>query len=148
MSFEQGKLYRYLNSDGWNRTIFSTNKLNVTDVIDLRNKTIGEVERDSIILILEALAQTAALLTAWNPEGKKVSQQENIKAMESLELALNEMKLPFLPASGSDPKGAWKEESYLILGIALDQAESLGRQFQQNAFVWIETGHAPRLVWP
>jgi hypothetical protein len=30
----------------------------------------------------------------------------------------------------------------------LDQAESLGRQFQQNAFVWIETGHAPRLVWP
>ena len=63
MSFEQGKLYRYLNSDGWNRTIFSTNKLNVTDVIDLRNKTIGEVERDSIILILEALAQTAALLT-------------------------------------------------------------------------------------
>lgn len=55
MSFEQGKLYRYLNSDGWNRTIFSTNKLNVTDVIDLRNKTIGEVERDSIILILEAL---------------------------------------------------------------------------------------------
>ena len=109
---------------------------------------IGENNEHLDKLLMRNGSQTAALLTAWNPEGKKVSQQENLKAMESLELALNEMKLPFLPGMGSDPKGAWKEESYLILGIALDQAESLGRQFQQNAFVWIEIGHGPRLVWP
>ena len=109
---------------------------------------ISENNQEVDSLLLRHGYQTAALLTACNPKGRKVSQNENIKAMESLELALNEMKLPFLPALGSDPKGAWKEESYLILGVALDQAESLGRQFQQNAFVWIEAGHAPRLVWP
>lgn len=109
---------------------------------------IGENNQELDSLLLKHGHQTAALLTACNPKGRKVSQNENLKAMESLELALKEMKLPFLPALGSDPKGAWKEESYLILGVALDQAESLGRQFQQNAFVWIETGHAPRLVWP
>ena len=109
---------------------------------------IGEMKQGLEDLFVNEAIETAALITACNPKGIKQGHHENQRAMEDLKFSLNEMKLPFLPALGSDPKGAWKEESYLILGIALDQAENLGRQFQQNAFVWIETGHAPSLVWP
>jgi Protein of unknown function (DUF3293) len=109
---------------------------------------IGEMNQGLEDLLVNEAFETAALITACNPKGIKQCHHENQRAMEDLKFSLNEMKLPFLQALGSDPKGAWKEESYLILGIALDQAETLGRQFQQNAFVWIETGHAPSLVWP
>jgi hypothetical protein len=109
---------------------------------------IGEMNQGLEDLLVNEAFETAALITACNPKGIKQGHHENQRAMEDLKFSLNEMKLPFLQALGSDPKGAWKEESYLILGIALEQAETLGRQFQQNAFVWIETGHAPSLVWP
>jgi hypothetical protein len=109
---------------------------------------IGEMSQGLEGLFVNQAFETAALITACNPKGINQGHHENQRAMEDLKVSLNEMKLPFHPGLGSDSKGAWKEESYLILGIALDQAETLGRQFQQNAFVWIETGHAPRLVWP
>ena len=109
---------------------------------------IGELNQGLEKLLVDEAVETAALITACNQKGIKHGHDENHGAMEDLKFSLNERKLPFLPAAGSDPKGAWKEESYFILGITKDEAEALGRQFQQNAFVWIETGHAPRLVWP
>ena len=89
----------------------------------------------------------AALITAWNPQGKMCEIKANHQANQSLELAIQEMGLPYYLGSGSDPKGAWKEDSYLVMGIGLSKASELGDAYQQNAIVWINKGEAPSLIW-
>ncbi|MFM6921722.1 MAG: DUF3293 domain-containing protein, partial [Polynucleobacter victoriensis] len=89
----------------------------------------------------------AALITAWNPQGKMCEIKANHQANHSLELEIQEMRLPYYLGSGSDPKGAWKEDSYLVMGIGLSQARELGDAYQQNAIVWINKGDAASLIW-
>ncbi|MFM8152809.1 MAG: DUF3293 domain-containing protein [Polynucleobacter victoriensis] len=89
----------------------------------------------------------AALITAWNPQGKMCEIKANHQANQSLELAIQEMGLPYYFGFGSDPKGAWKEDSYLVMGIGLSKARELGDAYQQNAIVWINKGEAPSLIW-
>ena len=89
----------------------------------------------------------AALITAWNPQGKMCEIKANHQANQSLELAIQEMGLPYYFGFGNDPKGAWKEDSYLVMGIGLSKASELGDAYQQNAIVWINKGEAPSLIW-
>jgi Protein of unknown function (DUF3293) len=50
-------------------------------------------------------------------------------------------------AHEADPTGKWPPEpSRLVLGIDLDTAGSLGRQFRQNGIVWVSANAVPTLV--
>jgi putative PIN family toxin of toxin-antitoxin system len=54
---------------------------------------------------------------------------------------------PWLEGEGRDPEGRWvAEPSLLVLGIAREEAQALGRQLEQNAIVFVEKGRAPELV--
>lgn len=86
-------------------------------------------------------------ITACNPWGKNQAEKFNQEKMAELEQDLIKTELPYLPAVGSDCEGTWKEESFLILGIDRQDACHLGRQYQQNAIVWIVKERAPELIW-
>tara|TARA_B100000214_G_C23938884_1_gene614631 strand:+ start:1351 stop:1539 length:189 start_codon:yes stop_codon:yes gene_type:complete len=46
-----------------------------------------------------------------------------------------------------DPTKFWKDEqNFLILGISLEKSIEIGNLFKQNALIWCELGHAPKLI--
>jgi len=108
---------------------------------------IGEHNQNLDVLLEKNRVDMAALITASNPQGKMSEIEENNQANHSLKLAIQEMGLPYYLGSGSDPKGGWKEDSYLVMGTGLSKARELGDAYQQNAIVWINKGEAPSLIW-
>ena len=89
----------------------------------------------------------ACLITAFNPLGRLVSFDENAKANRLLEDEIVATGLPYFLGQGSDPKGEWKEDSYLVMGISLEKAQEIGNLYQQNAIVWINKDGLPALEW-
>lgn len=94
-----------------------------------------------------ARKDSAAFLTAFNPGGQRRSDQDNEAAQVQLERALEEKPYGCYPGEGRDPQGRWSAEpSLLVIGIPRDEAEALGREFEQNAIVYVARGSAPELV--
>jgi hypothetical protein len=91
--------------------------------------------------------QTAAFVTAWNPHSGKRSERENLEANGRLQADLMKVSIAVLQGYGQGDDGQWPAEpSFLALGIAKDDAKALGRQYQQNAILWIGSGSLPELV--
>ncbi|MAS82184.1 MAG: hypothetical protein CMF45_05805 [Legionellales bacterium] len=91
-------------------------------------------------LKLEALMQKlnvehCVLVTAYNPLGKKISNEENeIRHQRLRDDIYGNWK--FLEGDGLDPTAIWKpEKSLFIVGIKLDVARELSRKHEQLAFV-------------
>ena len=90
----------------------------------------------------------SALLTAFNPQSERLADDLNQSRQHSLLKRLRSMGLNTCPAINSDPKGVWPdEESVLVFGIERHDAETLARQFQQKAFLWIGDDWRPQLIW-
>jgi putative PIN family toxin of toxin-antitoxin system len=125
------------------------------ELIDAYENTLYAIEGGPVLRIgepsaaLEELleahgAASAAFVTAANPRGAPRSHAANDAAMAALRAAL---AWPFLPGEGRDPQGRWSAEpSLLVLDIAREAAEALGRRFDQNAIVFVAKGAAPELV--
>jgi len=108
---------------------------------------IGRLDAALDDLLDRHAARTAALVTAFNPESVVLPIADNKRRHDELLVALKQRGIAALPAEGRDPKGSWlAETSYLVLSITLTEAQALGRQFAQNAIVFIERQSAPRLV--
>jgi hypothetical protein len=90
---------------------------------------------------------SACFITASNPNGQRIDEQENESRMKELETLILEKQLPHYFGQGGDPKGAWIEKSLLVMGIELAEADQLARHFEQNAIVWFQRGLAPSLRW-
>lgn len=91
--------------------------------------------------------QCAVFITACNPGSQPHSPAANQAAQARLREELNRHAEQVIEGSSSDPSGAWPAEpSLLALGVELDVAQALGRQFGQNALVWAGADAIPRLI--
>lgn len=89
----------------------------------------------------------AAFITADNPGSVRVSTEKNRQARQVLLRELEQMGLPFYLGVGEDPSGRWPgEESFLVLGITLEDAKNLANRFGQNALLWSGPDGIPRLI--
>jgi hypothetical protein len=101
---------------------------------------VGEVSHALAALMRVHKAQTAAIITAYNPYSEIQPSAENERMQAALVAELKAMAVVCFDAIGSDPEGEWEPEaSTLALGINLVDAERLADQFGQNAFIWINT---------
>jgi hypothetical protein len=92
-------------------------------------------------------AVCAAFVTACNPHGRKIDEAANAVRQAELERELNLRGLGHLDGEGGHPAGGWPAEaSFLVLGIALEEAKELGRRYRQNAVVWCGADAVPELV--
>ncbi len=120
-----------------------------------------QVETDQVTLVLhidehspdlEALMQVAtvdcaAYITADNPFSSVVSDADNAAARQRLQARLNAEGWRCLPGLGIDPTGDHPgEHSLLVLGISLDDAIKVGREFDQRAILTIAADAIPRLL--
>ena len=108
---------------------------------------IGEPNPVLDSLLDEDGAETAAYLTAANPNGELQDAAANELSCAALHQALADAGYSCYAGEGRDPKGKWPAEpSVLAVGISRREAMLLGRSYEQNAIVFIERGKAPELV--
>ena len=89
-----------------------------------------------------------AFLTACNPGARRLGASENRVRSNALRISLRRRGFLFLEGRGGSDAGDWPEEaSFLVVGIALSEAEQLRRRFGQDAFVTGLRGGLARL-WP
>jgi len=108
---------------------------------------IGERNDDLDDLLDAEGVETAAFLTAANPNGILQGKTENELSRAALHQVLADAGYVCYVGEGRDPEDDWPAEpSVLALGISRHEAEVIGRSYEQNAIVFIERGTAPELV--
>ncbi len=96
--------------------------------------------------LAQVRAETAAVITAYNPYSEACDAEENRTAHAALKEILKAMGLATLPCDGSDPGGRWPtEHGWLVPGIGKAALRGLATVFGQNAVLWIEADGVPRL---
>jgi len=108
---------------------------------------VGEMNLDLKEVYEDQKVNSAAFITACNPFSNMLSNEENSQRMELLKADIAVMSLKMLCGIGESASGNWLEPSLLVLGIALEQAQCLGRKYQQNAIIWCGSDAVPRLEW-
>ena len=88
----------------------------------------------------------AAFITACNPFSRKLDEAANAARQSELTKELTQRSLSFIEGEGRHPSGEWTEPGYLVLGLSLDEARALGRQYEQNAVVWCGADAVPELA--
>jgi hypothetical protein len=98
-------------------------------------------------LLIEHRSREWAYLTAYNPASCRLPEEENARRQRELVDAVRDRGLAFLDGEGTGEDTGWPPEpSVLILGIGLEDARALGRQFGQLAIVAGRIGERARLV--
>ena len=88
-----------------------------------------------------------AFLTAFNPLGTQKSDIANDLAHAQLATVLTDLGLESIEGSGSEVGSHWPaEKSLFALGLSREGAVSIGRQFDQDAIVWVGDSAVPELV--
>ncbi|MBA4141855.1 MAG: DUF3293 domain-containing protein [Nitrosospira sp.] len=125
---------------------------------DYRAGTVGDAFTLRVNQYSEPLArlftvsghQCAVFITACNPFGRLQSHEVNLAACALLHQRLWQLvnrKDHIIEGVGCDPAGLWPaEKSFLALGLGLEASRNLGREFCQNAVVWMDEDAIPKLV--
>ena len=86
-------------------------------------------------------------VTAYNPLSNDVGEAANKVRQVELAQELNRRNLTFFDGIGKHPSGEWAAEpSYFVLGLSLEAAKALGKDYDQNAVVWCGSDAIPELV--
>lgn len=89
----------------------------------------------------------SAYLTACNPYSDRGDENRNPARQAALHAEIEKRGLRCFPGLGKHPTGPWPgEDSFLVLGLSLEDAKALGRQFEQNAIVWCGADAVPKLI--
>lgn len=108
---------------------------------------IGQVSEELLRLYARQGVECAAFLTAWNPYSEAIDAATNRRRQDSLALDLESLGVVVMPGVGQHPSGHWPgEDSFLVLGMNVEQAKALGHRYEQNALVWIGKDAVPALI--
>lgn len=108
---------------------------------------IGQTSPDLLDLFCEHGTDCAAFLTACNPLSQQVGNAENSMRQQNLETELTGLGLKFFKGVGRHPSNNWPgEDSFLVMGLRLENARALGNRFEQSAIVWADKDGEPQLV--
>lgn len=89
----------------------------------------------------------AAFITAYNPGSIELSNEDNKERNQRLEEKIQTLLLDYIYGESTCDESEWTgEKSFLILGIKQEEAISLGKEFGQNAIVWINQKAIPELL--
>ena len=91
-------------------------------------------------------ADMAAIVTAWNPQSRILPPDENERRDAALLADLRSKRLRPRRCVGTSPDGNWSEQSWLVATAGMETAVHLGREWEQNAIMWMERGQPARLL--
>lgn len=86
-------------------------------------------------------------VTAYNPYSQQLTDEQNEQRQQLLLAAITRRGLYYFKGEGKHPSNQWPgEPSYLVFGLNKEAAKKLGRQFEQNAIVWVGRDSMPQLI--
>lgn len=85
------------------------------------------------------------LLTACNPASRRLPDEENRERMDRLHQALMRRGVAAVPAESADIDGGWREPSFWLPDVAVDQLDALAHEFGQNASLAVGADGVVRL---
>ncbi|MCV2352631.1 DUF3293 domain-containing protein [Paucibacter sp. B2R-40] len=89
----------------------------------------------------------SAYITAWNPLGLGQEIGVNNQRNSELSAELRKRSLVSIEGVGEPPSDEWSgEASFLIFGVTLEAAKSLGTRWAQNAIIWSGADAMPQLI--
>ena len=108
---------------------------------------VGQYSADLKILMNNYKKNTAAFVTAFNPQSKELILKENQIRNRQLEQEIRLLDFFYIKGDGrcneSETVG---EESFLIFGITRDQSTYLAMNYDQNAIIWCGEDAKPQLL--
>jgi len=108
---------------------------------------VGQASAGLVALHRTNSVECSAFLTAYNPFAHQVDEEANLKRQEDLRQELSSRSRFFLSGEGQHPANGWPAEpSVLVLGLSLEAAKVMGRQYEQAAILWIGPTGVPELV--
>lgn len=108
---------------------------------------IGKPSTDLLQLYQQHQHHSALFITAYNPLGNSQSDEENQQRNQMLREWIIENTWVHYNGEGQSTDSDWPaEQSFLILGVSQENAERLGRQYQQNALVFVGMDGIPKLL--
>ncbi|MBK6608250.1 MAG: DUF3293 domain-containing protein [Leptospiraceae bacterium] len=108
---------------------------------------VGVISEEMNLLLEESEKETYVFVTAANPYSVLKSEEENVRLTQKLEDKIKEKEYFYIKGIGESPDGNWKEESFCILGIDLEEAKLLSKEFSQNAFLFGKKNTVTELIW-
>ena len=111
-----------------------------------REFRIGAVSAELAAVHAARGADCSSFITAWNPRSEPTDEDENRRRNRALEADLRAAGYAPLPARGTAEKDGWCEESFLVPGLAEEEALALARKYRQVAIVCAGVDAVPRLV--
>lgn len=90
--------------------------------------------------------ESSTFITACNPFSRPLDDTRNAVRQHALQQDLITLGIAIIDGIGTHPRTHWQEPSYLALGVSLETAKALGKQYQQNAVVWAGQDATPRLI--
>lgn len=89
----------------------------------------------------------SAYITAFNPFSQILDDKANAERHAALGQELGRRSLASIEGIGRHPSNQWPgEPSYLVFGLTLVAAKTLGTRLEQNAIVWTGTDAVPQLI--
>lgn len=89
----------------------------------------------------------SAFVTACNPFSRLLDDAANAARQRALAGELTHRRLAFVQGIGQHPSNQWpSEESFLVFGLTLEAAKTLGARLQQNALIWSGRDAVPQLI--
>ncbi len=89
----------------------------------------------------------SAYVTACNPFSQIFDDEVNAERHAALRRELGQRSLASIEGLGQHPSNQWPgEASYLIFGLTLEAAKTLGTRLEQNAIVWAGADAVPQLI--
>ena len=108
--------------------------------------TVGMASLELIRLYQAHKVACAAFITAFNPFSQELTADDNHRRQAELAKELTRRGLGFVDGVGQHPSGNWREASFLVFGLALEAAKSLGKIYDQNAIVCCGADSVPDLI--
>ena len=109
---------------------------------------IGLKNQKLLKLFKDKKLTSASIITAYNPFSEIKTEEQNSLAQLKLKESIVDSNLSFINAMGKDAQHKWPNEaSYFIEDITKIEAKKLGKEFNQNAIVWIGENIMPELVF-
>ncbi len=99
---------------------------------------IGHADPVAAALIRRQAAHGAAFLTAENPMGRRIGDDDNAARMKQLDDLLRERCCLVVPGVGRAPDDSWRETSVLVVGLTEREVDTLADHFEQAAYVWVD----------
>ncbi len=123
---------------GYQATCYSILNPKIDIYLDRENVVFQSFLKDQHI-------ESWCFITAWNPFSKALTLDENISLNKELEADLKNYTV--FPAEGKDTLGNWPPEiSFFVANISKEQANFLGKKYEQNAIVYGEVKKMSELI--